>query len=247
MKRIANLSVLLVFILIQTALALTQDDVPAIYKNIVIEKGEPVVVSPKGKYRLDPDQDTPDYTLEMLSGNPLGTDTGFSFTFKDPNASETPAGGILFYSLWDPEESRYPMPHYRFSTLIDKHGTAQVDMSELTGRYDLSGWEASGKGILYYRVSDARGAIVYEGKVFFTANPFAVDTSITAGPWVANITHDSAVIAFETNQPVIAQVSANGKRYVDETQTTRHEIKLSKLPPARSITYTVKAGKHAET
>ncbi len=40
------------------------------------------------------------------------------------------------------------MPHYRFDESIDAHGRAVVSMSNLTGRYDLSDWESSGKGIL---------------------------------------------------------------------------------------------------
>ncbi len=253
MRRNAILTILSVFILCQPALALTQADVPSIYKNIAIENGKPVVNGPKGKLLLDPEQAMPDYTLQMLAGNPVGMETGFEFTFKDPRASDTLAGGTLFYSLWDPEEGRYPMPHYRFSTPIDTHGKARVAMSELTGRYDLSGWEAAGKGILYYRVSDdkrtfreGKGAIVYEGKFFFTTKPFKVGISITAGPWVANVTHDSAVIAFETNRPVIARVMAHGRTMADATETTRHEIKLANLPSAQSIAYTVKAGKHIE-
>jgi hypothetical protein len=249
MQRTVILTMLAVFILCQSALALTQADVPSIYKNIVIENRKPVVVvddDAKRKLFLLPGQATPDYTLEMLSGNPVGTDSGFAFTFEDPRASETLAGGTLFYSLWDPKEGRYPMPHYRFSTPIDKHGKALVNMSKLKGKYDLSGWEASGKGILYYRVSNAKGDIFYEGKVFFSAHPFAVGSSITAGPWVADVTHNSAVIAFETNQPVIARVFAAGKTYADGAETTRHEIKLSNLPSAQSIAYTVKAGKHIE-
>jgi hypothetical protein len=127
-------------------------------------------------------------------------------------------------------------------------------MSTLRGRYDLSGWEKAGQGILYYRISDDKraftegmGTIVYEGKFFFTTKPFKVGTSITAGPWVANVTHDSAVIAFETNRPIIARVTAAGKTFVDDTKNTRHEIRLANLPSAQNITYTVQAGEHTET
>lgn len=254
MQRNAILTILSVFILCQPALALTRADVPSIYKNIVIENGKPVVVDQNVKYRLHPGQAAPDYTLQMLAGNPTGTKTGFVFTFKDPRASQTPAGGTLFYSLWDPKEGRYPMPHYRFSAPIDNQGQARVDMSKLSGRYDLSGWQAKGHGILYYRVSDDKraliedqGPIVYEGKFFFTTNPFKVGISITAGPWVANVTHHSAVIAFETNRPVIARVTAAGKTYADAAETTRHEIRLANLPSAQNIAYSVQAGEHTET
>ena len=246
MQRLAWMA-LWVLTVTQTAGALTQDDVPAIYHNILIEAGQPVVVSGNETLRLDPKAARPDYTLGMLQGAPKGTESGFVFTFTDREASETLAGGTLFYSLWDPQESRYPMPHYRFTAPIDARSQARVDMSNLTGRYDLSGWETAGKGILYYRIANATGAIVYEGKVLFTSKPFRVGTSITAGPWTANVTHDSAVIAFETNRPVIARVIANGRTFADQTETTRHEIELTRLPSAQSIPYSVQAGEHAET
>ena len=231
----------------QAAVALTQDDLPAIYQNIRIEAGEPVVASGGEILRLDRGAATPDYTLRMLQGDPKGTEAGFILTFTDPEASESLAEGTLFYSLWDPKESRYPMPHYRFKVPIDERSQARVDMNKLKGRFDLSGWETSGKGILYYRVANKKGAIIYEGKFFFSSGPFKVGTSITAGPWVARVTHDSAVIAFETNKPVLARVTANGRTFSSQTETTRHEIELTGLPVARSIPYTVQADEHVET
>jgi 3',5'-cyclic AMP phosphodiesterase CpdA len=104
MHRILSTSMVLVFIMSQTALALTQADVPSIYKNIVIENCKPVVAvvnDPESKLFLDPGQATPDYTLAMLSGNPVGTDTGFTFTFKDSGASESLAGGTLWGYIMD--------------------------------------------------------------------------------------------------------------------------------------------------
>ena len=72
-------------------------------------------------------------------------------------------------------------------------------------------------------------------------------TSITAGPWVANVTLDSAVIAFETNRAVIARVTAAGKTFTDDAKITRHEIRLADLPAAQIIRYTVQAGQHTES
>ena len=255
MHRIRLLFVLAVFIMCQPAQALTPADIPDIYSNIIIEDCQPVVVGQENvKYRLHPQQTMPDYTVKMLTGDPKGTDSGFKFTFKDHRASETLTGGTLFYSLWDPKEGRYPMPHYRYDTPIDREGKARVDMSDLAGTFDISGWEKAGQGILYYRVSDDKrsftdglGTIVYEGKFFFTTRPFEVGTSITAGPWVANVTHNSAVIAFETNEKTIARVAVGDKIFLDDIITTRHEIKLTGLPAAQKIRYTVQAGQHAES
>ena len=112
--------VLAIFITCQPALALTPADVPAIYDNIIVEDCQPVAVDGDVKYYLHPGLARPDYTVEMLARDPKGTASGFEFTFKDPRASETLAGGTLFYSLWDPKEGRYPMPHYRFAAPIDR-------------------------------------------------------------------------------------------------------------------------------
>ncbi len=247
MRRLAWIAIPLVLCVVRPVLALTQGSAPAIYSNILIQDGQPVVTVPGGILRLDPEQSAPDYTVKMLRGNPAGTDTGFVFSFIDPLATESLAGGSVFYSLWDPMESRYPMPHYRFDTPIDAQGRARVDMSNLTGRFDLSGWQASDEGILYYRVANALGAIVYEGKFFFTAKPFTVGASISAGPWVAKVTHDSATVAFETNRSILAHIIADGRTFSDAVPATRHEIELGGLPAASHIGYTVRAGGHEES
>jgi hypothetical protein len=64
MQRTVILTLLSVFILCQSALALTQVDVPSIYKNIVIENRKPVVAVAddlEDRLFLHPGQATPDY------------------------------------------------------------------------------------------------------------------------------------------------------------------------------------------
>jgi len=66
-----------------------------------------------------------------------------SLLSRAPRVSLFLDGGTLFYSLWVPEDGRHPMPEYRFATPNDNHGKARGVMSELTGGYDLRGWETA--------------------------------------------------------------------------------------------------------
>ncbi len=81
-------------------MALTQEDVPAVCDNIIIQAEQPAVVTRDKTLHLDPAETAPDYTISMLQGNPKGTESGFVFSFVDPLGSETLAGGTLFLALY---------------------------------------------------------------------------------------------------------------------------------------------------
>jgi len=228
------------------AYALTQEDIPAIYSNIIIKGGELKVV--RGNEKLSISKGSkPKYSIEMLRGNPEGTDKGFNFSFHDPERHLSLKRGTLFYSLWDSDGARFPMPRYRFRTPI-RDGSASVDMSRLRGVFDFSGWEKNKKGALYYRVVNGENRILYEGKFFFTGKgPFAAGDCIIEGPWVCKVTHDSATIAFQTNNRITVAVYANQKTFKTSAADSRHEIELINLKPDTTYEYTVRAGLHEET
>jgi len=229
------------------AWALTQADVPVIYKNIEVIKGKPFVKNGDARLHLIVDEATPDYYVSQLRGRPEGTAHGFKFDFSDHRASRSPAGGKLFVSLINPKESRFPTPHYRFNADIDSSSRAQFNMDKLRGKYDLCGWETAGQGILYYRVQNKHGAILFESRFCFTTQPFRVAPSMVEGPFVCKVTPDSATIAFATNVPVAGKVAVDGKLFQSAAKGVSHEIRLTGLPPDETITYTAMAGSHHET
>ncbi|MFH1627169.1 MAG: metallophosphoesterase family protein [Pseudomonadota bacterium] len=228
------------------AYALSGDDIPAIYSNIVIENGEPKVLEGKKKLSIRK-QSKPKYTLTMLRGNPVGTGKGFRFTFFDPDHNLSLEKGTLFYSLWDSKGARFPMPKYRFEAPISNR-SAFLNMSSLRGKFDCSGWEKSGKGTLYYRVAGKNGEILYEGKFSFKGNgPFRVGDSIIEGPWICKVNDTGATIAFETNRKIAAEVTVNKETGKSSSMDTWHEIDFTSLTPDTTYDYTVRAGDHEET
>ena len=121
--------------------ALTQSDVPAIYSNIIVKNGKPFVKKGSKLLSLVPHQDIPDYSLSQLRGNPVGTKKGFLLDFSDLKVSRSPEKGKLFYSLINMEDSRFPVPHYRFLAHINKSAKAEIIMKKLKGKFDLSNSE----------------------------------------------------------------------------------------------------------
>lgn len=222
--------------------------IPAAYANMAFENGE-LVAKTDGQtlHLLD---ETPKYTVEMVRGQPKGTGEGFRFTFADANGDPQFAGGTVFYALADIQE-RYPRAKWKRAAEIDDSGQAHAKMlGKLEGKYDFIDWANKGQGAFYYRVADASGYIVYEGKFYFTGTaPFQVDPgSIIEGPFVNMLGHDSAVISFESITPAAGKVQVHGAGEFTSSSGTHHEIKLSGLKPGQKYTYSVSAGgAHTET
>ena len=227
--------------------AVSPSDIPAIYKNLVVQDGQLKYKKGEMFYPLDPKKESPAYTLTELRGNPKGTAQGFSFTFYDSAYDLLFGQGTLYYSLWDPSEGRFPTPKYRFNTDI-KDGIAEVKIADMKDVYDFTFFKQKLQGILYYRVQDAEGNINYEGKFFFTGKgPFTVGTSIIEGPWIFNVTPSSAVITFETNEPAEATVTVAGEVFSSPQEGVKHEIKVTGLQSGTLYPYTVTAGDHVES
>ena len=222
------------------------DEIPAVYANLHRNAAGKLVVA-GGKREFALKDETPLYTLRQLRGNPVGTAAGFRFEFRDPDhprTYQTAAGGRLYYALMDPRE-RLPLPKFKRGTTIDDNGVANARMLErLEGRYDFIEWKKHGRGHIYYRVVNAIGEILYDGRFSFTGSgPFHVDPmSIVDGPSVNMLTHESAVIAFESLRPAPAQVAVKGVGLFRGPPGTRHEIRVEGLSPDTTYEYVVWAG-----
>ncbi len=251
-KRVIGFTVVACMMLFAgTALAFTADDIPGSYKNITVnEAGELIVALPDGTVYPMKDE-TPKYSLRMARGNPVGTEEGFAFDFTDAMHGLTLEGGTLFYALCDLSE-KFPIPKWKREAEIDESGQSHAKLiGRLQGKYDFIDWEKNQRGCFYYRVADATGYIIYEGKFWFTGNgPFTVDPgSIIEGPFLNMLTHNSVVISFETMAPAAGMVTVNGQTFYDEGSTTHHEIAVTGLSPNTAYDYTVSTdiGQHTES
>ena len=221
----------------------TNFDIPGAYGKLKYIGSELAVeVDSSTTYHLK--DETPKYTLDMVRGNPVGNDEGFTFTFKDSKGNPKFVGGKVFYALADLTE-KYPRAKWKREAIIDENGIAKVKLiGKLQGKYDFIDWEKNAKGPLYYRVVDKSGYIVYEGKFFFTGKgPFTVDSgSIIEGPFVNKVTDKSVTISFETITKQKGTVIVEGVGEFSSEVGTHHEIEISGLSPDTEYKYTVHAG-----
>ena len=179
-----------------------------------------------------------DYSVKNFPGTVTGLQEGFGIDFHRPTLQ-----GVMYIGLIDYSHSRYPLPVYRSRSFVIRSGKVTIDMGVVRGHYDMTGWEESGHGVLGYRVIDWRGRILYDGKIAFSGTgPFTVEPAILTGPFVSNVTPNSAVIWWEGDLPATGRVVIDRKEYSDNTKTVRHEITITGLTPGREYTYTVHYG-----
>jgi hypothetical protein len=108
---------------------------------------------------------------------------------------------------------------------------------------DFYRFQDKGKGIIGYRVMDASGRIIYEGRVAFQGKgPYEVLPTIIEGPMVNNLTQEGCVISYETQVPVKTSILVGNKTFADEAASTHHEIMVRGLEPATNYKYSVSYG-----
>lgn len=211
--------------------------IPAVHSNIGFSGGKYYVESAGKKY--EEIVNSSGLSLDAFAVAARGTRKGIDFDFQLPGLT-----GTLFYGFIPYGDSKHPLPVYfkRSSEIVE--GRASINIAEqLSGVYDMVGWQKSGKGTLGYRVVNSEGNFLYDGKVSFKGTgPFEIDVTIIEGPFVNLLTDEGATISFVTNEESKAIIKVDGKSFSDETETKKHEIKLSGLEAATQYDYTVEAG-----
>jgi len=208
-------------------------DIPAVHPNIVEKNGELF-------YKAVPLKAIKTkYTLKQLVGNPIGTNSGIAFDFGKLK-------GKLYYGFIKPADGRYPQPVFykRFSPI--KKGQASINiLNDLANKYDMIGWEKTGRGTLGYRVVKEGGTILYDGKIAFTGKgPFKINqASMIEGPFVnfskAGKFSHSVRISFETLTESTTSIKTKIGVFKESKPAIHHEISLSKLIPDTVYAYTV--------
>ncbi len=215
-------------ILMETAIA---TEIPAIFAHTVKNQAGKMVMVDDGKiYPLQ--AEIPLYNLKDMEGLITGTNTGLAFDFGKFT-------GTMYYGLINYQDGRNPMPVFFKKPVLIEMGKAEINIKNLAGKYDMSGWEKSGKGTLGYRLVNAEGNIIYDGKVsFVNQEPFLVNVTFIEEPTVNIVTSDSTIIAFRTNLPTTATVRV-GNQTFHSKNIQRHEVKITGLSPDTKYNYTV--------
>ncbi len=218
-------------------------EIPQVHTNLAVENGQLVFTDSTGKKLVLFEKKGP-YTLDQLRTSPTGNDSGVTFDFKNPELS-----GKLYFGLIEaPDKTRHSYPVFAASARITE-GVAEVNIKkELSGLYDFTNWHETGQVRLGYRIVSQRGYILYDGKIMIAgAGPFVVDTSVIEGPLINLVTHQGAVVSFETNYATSARVIVDGKTFTDENPVTHHEITVDGLQPNTEYAYSIVYGKYRDT
>lgn len=217
---------------------LKAQEVPAVYSNIGSdEKGVFLQIENKKLYAVPPN-DTFQFT--DLYSNITGTAKGLDLDFKFPDLN-----GTLYYGFINYKDGSYPQPVYFRESAPIKNGRTNIPIVQnLSGKYDMIGWEQSGQGILGYRIVNNEGTIIYDGKAAFTYkdNLFNAVPTVIEGPFINKLSHEGAVISFTTSTETKANIIVNGKSYKSKGARLQHEIKISKLDVETSYPYTLEVG-----
>lgn len=252
-----------IIILFSASIAVAQKNaIPAVHSNIKSDN-QGIYFELKGnKYYALPSN--VGFSPEQFTSKIKGTTKGLLFDFKQKGLT-----GILYYGFIPLNDSKYPQPVFFAKTAEIKEGIAEVNIKEMKGRYDMIGWGKTGLGILGYRIVDNNRKIMYDGKINFNAKdflsadgqyheiaygkkvyappkPFVVELSLIEGPFVTNLTPESAIIFFKTNIKGKCVVKVNGKRFAGKSGK-HHEIKVDGLEPDTEYDYTVFYGSFTET
>jgi len=215
MRTVRFLLFTFIYLLFNSYLYAQKNKVPEVYSNISSDKKGLYLEVKGSKYYATPIPNS--YNPEMFYQNIYGTSKGLKFNFKSSSFQRK-----MFYGFIPLNDSKHPQPVFFAKYVKINEGEAEVNISEMKGRYDMIGWTKTGYGVLGYRVLDDNNNILYDGKINFNAldflgsdgkyheiaygkkvyhetKPFKVEPSVVEGPLLANLTDKSAVIYFKTN------------------------------------------------
>jgi hypothetical protein len=214
-----------------------QPAIPAVLHNLSYNADGKLTMTHDGQTYIDTEKKDA-YALSKLIGNPTGAATGIMLDIQKPGFN----GSVAYGTYTDTDQFPTVVFLPRDVKMVD--GKATLDIQNVfTKANDFFRFQDKQKGIIGYRVMDAAGKIVYEGRVAFKGNgPYEVLPTIIEGPMVNELAADGCVISYETQVPVKTTISVGGKTFSDDAASTHHEIKISGLQADMAYPYTVSYG-----
>ena len=238
------LSTFIVLIGITNIYAQEKYDIPKSYSNLSYDSTGTLIFTNKDGDILPSVTRTYDYSLTSLRSIPVGTKTGIAFDFHNVDLD-----GWLYYGLIQTDGIKHPYPIYFHRRSEIDSGKVEINIQKnLSGLFDITGWEESKLIRLGYRITNEAGEILYDGKILVSSEEhFKVVPSIVEGPFVNILTHRDATISFETSVPIKTEIAVGGNVFENAIADTHHEISVSKLKADKDYKYTIHYGKYTDT
>jgi len=215
--------------------------IPQVLSGLTYNAEGKLVLKKDGQNYSEVDKTDP-FTLSHMIGNPTGTATGIMLDLQMPGFNGTVAYGP--YNL----NAMYPTVAFLPKDVKMTDGKALIEIKKAFVKTDdFLRFQDSGKGIIGYRIFNAAGRIIYEGRVAFEGKgPYVVLPTLIEGPMINNLTQDGCVISYETQVPVKTSIAVGGKVYNDEIASKHHETAIKGLKPATNYSYAVTYGNRTD-
>lgn len=211
-------------------------DVPSVYSNISKDSRHGLVLDAGDGLTLYWDAVFGRYSPEAFIHAASGTDGGLFFDFG------VDIEGTLYYGFYFDQQDLYSFfPGFEGSAQVSG-GRVQIDIpAHFSGGSLPSQWQSGGHNPMVYRVADASGRIIYDGRLHVSGGgPFVVVPAISEGPYVNRLTHERAVISFRTSHPVTANVAIKGQIITGDRDALDHNIVVEGLSADSTYRYHVR-------
>jgi hypothetical protein len=174
--------------------------------------------------------------LQQFETSPEGNEKGIAFDFKMPDLK-----GTLYYGFIPYPDTKHPLPVYFKKPVEIEKGKAQIEMADLSGKYDMIDWQEKGFGTIGYRVVNDEGTILYDGKVTFSGTgPFEIANTLLEGPYITDVKPYSFSISYKTSKGFKSNAKVNGQIYEFEEPRTNHELTIDGLKPNTTYKYSIR-------
>jgi hypothetical protein len=238
-------SSIILALLLTSAVGFSQSNqrpaIPAVLNGLSYNTGGKLILNNNGHHYVEVEKADP-YMLSQMIGNPSGAETGIMLDLQMPGFNGTVAYGPYV------ETAEYPMVAFLPKDVKITDGKALIEIKNVFVKSnDFMRFQDKGKGVIGYRIMDAKGRIIYEGRVAFQGKgPYVVVPTIIEGPMVNNLTQEGCVISYETQVPVKTSITVGGKTFNDEAESTHHEIMVKGLQPATNYDYSIAYGDRSD-
>jgi hypothetical protein len=221
-----KLNIFLAFLLLLTSCADSQKYIypfPAKKGYVIKYNGKEYVYNPSFLFSIDKIKELP-------------SKDGIIVDFNNKNLNGSVAYGFINYN------DKYAQPVYFKKVAPVKAGKVLIPIANLSGKYDMIGWETKHYGTIGYRLIDDKGNLLYDSRIGFRykKGQFIPDIYIKELPSVNIVTPNAVTIRFKSNVNTLAFIKINGKEY--QTQGILHEKKIEGLSPDTRYSYTVICG-----
>ncbi|MFB6258309.1 MAG: metallophosphoesterase [Flavobacteriales bacterium] len=222
-------------------------EIPSVYSNMGKDE-QRVFFSPEEGKKLHAKNEQ-GLSLKRFERAPYGTEKGIAFDMgKGLN-------GTLYYGFLS-EEGTYHFPVYFKHSSKISDGKARIPIrEEMSGKYDMIGWEKDGKGRIGYRVLNEKGEMLFQGRIAFSGKgPFKCRPTVVDGPTVNTLTSNQVMIAFRTDRKVVSELMLRPKHLSKETMQSgmdlisessarkKHSFSIDDLDPSTEYRYKIRYG-----